>query len=114
MARTLILAVPSTLTRRELAELVLTRRDALARSAGGAAEGPFVALGELWGAASAEDFEAQLLSFALTATLGPDVRALALLCTDTAERLRLARERLGEQHELVLPFLLQQQERRER
>ena len=113
MARTLILAVPSTLTRRELAELALTRRDALARSAGGAAEGPFVALGEVWGAASAEDFEAQLLSFALAATLGPDARAEALLCTDTAERLRLARERLGEQHQLIAP-ILQQQERRER
>ena len=67
----------------------------------------------LWGAASAEDFEAQLLSFALAATLGPDARADALLCTDTAERLQLARERLSEQHQLIAP-MLQQQERRQR
>ena len=103
----------STPTRHELAELALSRRDVLARSAGGAAEGPFAALGELWGAASAEDFEAQLLSFALAATLGPDARADALLCTDTAERLQLARERLTEQHQLIAP-MLQQQERRQR
>lgn len=83
----------------------------LARSAGGAAEGPFAALGELWGAASAEDFEAQLLSFALAATLGPDARAQALLCTDTAERLQLARERLMEQHQLIAPMLQQQESR---
>ena len=102
--------MPSTPTRHELAELALSRRDVLARSAGGAVEGPFAALGELWGA---EDFEAQLLSFALAATLGPDARADALLCTDTAERLQLARERLTEQHQLIAP-MLQQQERRQR
>ena len=67
----------------------------------------------MWGAASAEDFEAQLLSFALAATLGPDARVEALLCTDTAERLRLARERLGEQYQLIAP-ILQRQERQER
>ena len=82
------------------------------RSAGGEAA-PFAALGEVWGAASAEAFEVQLLSFALTATLGPEDRTAALLCTDTTERLRLARERLGEQHRLIEP-LLQQQERQER
>ena len=78
------------------------------------------ALGELWGVAAAEHeaehmaahFERVLLSFAAMATLGPSERVAALLCTDTAARLRLARLGLEDQQKLLTDILLNTKERR--
>ena len=97
----------------ELSELLATRRAVLMRSAAtaGADGGPdgasalHEAIGELWGVGSEEELERQMLSFALTATLGPDERATALLCTNTAARFRLARESLLDQHEMLEELL---------
>ena len=78
---------------------------------GAARDAAFAALGAVWGTASAEQFEGQLRSFALAATLGPDDRAAALACASTRERLRIARRGLREQYQLLTPLLLEQERR---